>query len=207
MLASRRAWTGFAVVAGVLYAADQFSKRAAVEHLSDRDEDIQVVGDLLQLHLTRNPGAAFSLGTEFTVGLTCLAIVATVVVLVVSRKLVDRVWAAGLGSLLAGITGNLTDRMLREPGPFRGHVIDFLQLPNWPIFNIADIAINLGAGLILLQVFRGIRMDGTRHPNDADDAADAAEAAAADETDGTGKARGMGETDAAAGDATAEDAE
>lgn len=173
MLASRRAWTGFAVVAALLYAADQFSKRAAVEHLSDRDDDVQLVGDLLQLHLTRNPGAAFSLGTEFTVGLTCLAIVATLVVLVVSRRLVDRVWAAGLGALLAGITGNLTDRMLREPGPFRGHVIDFLQLPNWPIFNVADIAINVGAGLILLQVFRGVRMDGTRHPHDAtEDAAD-----------------------------------
>jgi len=168
MLASSRAWTLFAVVAAGLYAADQFSKRAAVEHLTDRD-DVRVVDDLLQLHLTRNPGAAFSLGTGFTVGLSCLAVVATVVVLVVSRKLVDRVWAAGLGALLAGITGNLTDRMVREPGPFRGHVIDFLQLPNWPIFNVADISINVGAGLILLQVFRGIRMDGTRHDDAAED--------------------------------------
>jgi signal peptidase II len=167
MLASSRAWTVFAVVAAALYATDQVSKRIAVEHLTDRD-DVRVVGELLQLHLTRNPGAAFSLGTGLTVGLSCLAIVATVVVLVASRKLVDRVWAAGLGALLAGITGNLTDRMLREPGPFRGHVIDFLQLPNWPIFNVADIAINVGAGLILLQVFRGIRMDGTRHADSND---------------------------------------
>ena len=63
MLTSRRAWTVFAVVAVVLYVADQLSKRAAVEHLTGRD-DVRVVGDLLQLHLTRNPGAAFSLGTE-----------------------------------------------------------------------------------------------------------------------------------------------
>ncbi|KAA1429008.1 signal peptidase II [Nocardioides antri] len=166
-LASRAAWVLFAVVAAVLYAADQLSKRAAVEHLS-RGEDVQVVGDLLQLHLTRNPGAAFSLGTQFTIVLTCLAICATAVVLWASRNLVDRVWAAGLGCLLAGITGNLTDRMLREPTPFRGHVVDFLQLPNWPIFNVADIAINVGAGLILLQVFRGVRMDGTRHRDDED---------------------------------------
>jgi signal peptidase II len=169
VLASRRAWTVFAVVAVVLYVTDQLSKRAAVEHLTGRD-DIQVVGELLQLHLTRNPGAAFSLGTSFTFALSCLAIAATVVVVVVSRKVVDRVWAVGLGALLAGITGNLTDRLLREPGPFRGHVIDFLQLPNWPIFNVADIAINVGAGLILLQVLRGIRIDGTRLADDESDA-------------------------------------
>jgi signal peptidase II len=165
VLSSRRGWTVFAVVATVLYIADQVSKRAAVEHLTGRD-DVRVVGELLQLHLTRNPGAAFSLGTGFTVGLSCLAVVATIVVLGVSRKVVDPIWAAGLGALLAGIAGNLTDRMLRDPGPFRGHVIDFLQLPNWPIFNIADISINVGAGLILLQVFRGIRIDGTRHADD-----------------------------------------
>ena len=175
MLTSPRAWTLFAVVAAVVYAADQISKRAAVDQLTGRD-DVQVLGEVLQLHLTRNPGAAFSLGTGLTVGLSCLAIAATVAVLFVSRRVVDRVWAAGLGALLAGITGNLTDRMLREPGPFRGHVIDFLQLPNWPIFNIADISINVGAGLILLQVVRGIRMDGTRHAGDSEDS---------DGTDGT----------------------
>jgi signal peptidase II len=165
VLSSRRGWTVFAVVATVLYIADQVSKRAAVEHLAGRD-DVRLVGEFLQLHLTRNAGAAFSLGTGFTVGLSCLAVAATIVVLGVSRKVVDPIWAAGLGALLAGIAGNLTDRMLRDPGPFRGHVIDFLQLPNWPIFNIADISINVGAGLILLQVFRGIRIDGTRHAAD-----------------------------------------
>ncbi len=168
VLTSRRAWIVFALVAAALYVVDQVSKRAAVEHLTDRD-DVHVIGDLLQLHLTRNPGAAFSLGTGSTIGLSCLAIVATVVVLYASRKVADRVWAAALGALLAGIAGNLTDRMLRDPAPFRGHVIDFLQLPNWPIFNVADIAINIGAGLILLQVFRGIRMDGTRHRDHADE--------------------------------------
>jgi signal peptidase II len=171
VLTSRPAWAVFAAVATALYVADQVTKRAAVEHLADRD-DVRVVGDVLQLHLTHNPGAAFSLGTELTVGLSCLAIAATIAVLLVSRKVVDRVWAAGLGALLAGITGNLTDRMLREPGPFRGHVVDFLQLPNWPIFNVADIAINVGAGLVLLQVLRGIRMDGTRHHGAADDDGD-----------------------------------
>ena len=165
MLIRSRTWFLFALVAAVLYAADQLSKRAALEALSD-GKDISVVGDLLQLHLTRNPGAAFSLGTEFTVGLSALAILATLVVLWVSRRVADLVWAVGLGALLAGITGNLTDRLVRDPAPFRGHVIDFLQLPNWPIFNVADIAINVGAALALLQVFRGIRLDGTRHESE-----------------------------------------
>ena len=152
----------FALVAVALLVADQLSKRAAVQHLTDR-EDVRVVGELLKLHLTRNPGAAFSLGTGSTIGLSFLAIVATVVVLHMSRRVVDLIWAAALGALLAGIAGNLSDRLFREPAPFRGHVIDFLQLPHWPIFNVADMSINVGAALILLQVFRGIRMDGSRH--------------------------------------------
>lgn len=168
VVSDRRAWLLFAVVAAVVYAADQVSKNVAVERLSD-GRDVELVGDVLQLHLTRNPGAAFSLGTGFTVGLSVLAIVATLVVLVVSHRVVSRIWALGLGLILAGVTGNLTDRMLREPGPFRGHVIDFFQLPNWPIFNVADIAINVGAGLILLQVVRGVRMDGTRHDAEPDE--------------------------------------
>ena len=64
VLTSRRVWAVFAVVAVVLYISDQLSKRAAVEHLTGR-ADVHVVGELFQLHLTRNPGAAFSLGTEF----------------------------------------------------------------------------------------------------------------------------------------------
>ena len=71
-------------------------------------------------------------------------------------------WAAGLGLLLAGVSGNLTDRLLRDPGPLRGHVIDFLMLPNWPVFNVADICINVGVGLILLQVLRGVSLDGSK---------------------------------------------
>jgi signal peptidase II len=151
----------FALVAVVLYAADQVTKYLAVEHLTGQP-DKPLVGDLLQLHLTRNPGAAFSTGTAFTEVLTCFAIVAVGVVLFLSRRLGSTAWAVAMGVLLAGVSGNLTDRMLREPGPFRGHVIDFLMLPSWPIFNIADICINVAAGLILLQAFRGVRMDGTR---------------------------------------------
>ncbi len=155
-----RMWRVFALVALVMYAADLITKIIALDRLDGRP-DVRVVGDLLQLHLTRNPGAAFSTGTQFTVLLSCIAIAAVIVVLWLSRRLGSLAWAVALGFLLAGVAGNLTDRMFREPGPFRGHVIDFLMLPNWPVFNVADICINVAAGLILIQAFRGIRMDGT----------------------------------------------
>ena len=88
-------------------------------------------------------------------------------VLVVARRVGSVAWAVALGLLLAGVAGNLTDRVLREPGVLRGHVIDFLQLPNWPVFNLADISINVAAGLIILQAFRGISVDGRRHAREA----------------------------------------
>lgn len=161
LLAHPRSWLLFASVAVVMIAIDQVAKVLAVRHLAG-EPDREVLGDLLQLHLTYNPGAAFSLGTRFTVAITCLACVATVVVLWTSRRVGSKVWAVGLGLLLAGIDGNLIDRMLREPGPFKGHVVDFLMLPNWPVFNVADICINVGVGLILLQVLRGVNLDGSR---------------------------------------------
>lgn len=156
----RARWV-LALVAITLYAVDILTKVLAVRHLDGRP-DVPLVGDLLVLHLTRNPGAAFSTGTEYTVVLSCLAAVAVCVVLYLSLRVRSVLWAVGLGLLLAGVSGNLTDRVLREPGPMRGHVIDFLMLPNWPVFNIADICINVAAGVILLQAFRGVRLDGTR---------------------------------------------
>jgi signal peptidase II len=167
-----RLWALFAAVALVLYAGDVITKIIAVDRLTGRD-DVQVFGEILQLHLTRNPGAAFSTGTQFTVALSCVAVAAVVVVLWVSRRMGTVVWAIALGALLAGISGNLTDRILRDPGPFRGHVIDFLRLPNWPVFNLADICINVGAALILLNAFRGIRVDGSRDQKDPEAHSDA----------------------------------
>jgi signal peptidase II len=149
----------------VLYAVDLVTKVVAVEELEGRP-DVQVLGEVLQLNLVRNPGAAFSTGTEFTVGLSVLAIVAVVVVLVLAFRVRSLLWAVALGALLAGVGGNLTDRLLRAPGPLRGHVIDFLMLPNWPVFNVADICINVAAGLILVQAFRGVRLDGSRVPQE-----------------------------------------
>jgi signal peptidase II len=144
----------------VAYAIDVATKSIAVERLSGAD--VELVGTWLVLHLTRNPGAAFSTGTEFTLVLSAIAIVAVVAVVYFGRRVGTRAWAWALGLLLAGVCGNLTDRILRDPGPLRGHVVDFLMVPHWPVFNIADICINVAAGLIILQTFRGIALDGTR---------------------------------------------
>lgn len=148
-----------AVVAVVAYALDLGSKQWALSALADGDRSL--VGDWFTLHLTFNPGAAFSTGTDFTIVFTCLAAVAVVVVLWLARRVASTGWALALGLLLGGVSGNLTDRLVRPPEPFHGHVVDFLMWPNWPVFNLADVCINVAAALIILQTFRGVRLDGT----------------------------------------------
>ncbi len=155
-----RARALFAGVALAAYATDLGTKEWALRALADGD--VAVLGDWFVLHLTFNPGAAFSTGAQFTIVFTGLAIVAVAVVLWLSRRLGSTLWACALGVLLGGVAGNLTDRLVRDPEPFRGHVVDFLMLPNWPVFNVADICINVAAGLIILQTFRGVALDGSR---------------------------------------------
>jgi signal peptidase II len=148
------------------YALDIGTKQWALSALADRD--ISVVGDVLVLHLTHNPGAAFSTGTQFTVALSCLAVVAVAAVLVFSVRLASPLWSVGLGLLLGGVGGNLTDRVIREPGVLRGHVIDWLMLPNWPVFNVADMCIIGAASVIILQSIRGVTLRGERVTNAED---------------------------------------
>jgi signal peptidase II len=163
----RHLWL-FATIASVAYALDVVTKVLAVEHLTGEPR-VPVVGDLLSLYLTYNSGAAFSFLTGHTEVLAVVAIVATVVVLWLARRLRSTGWAIALGFLLGGVAGNLTDRLVREPGFMRGHVVDFLMLPNFPVFNVADICINIAAATIVLQAVRGIGIDGTRHEEPADE--------------------------------------
>ena len=155
---NRRLWL-FAAVVVATYAADVVSKVVAVDRLTGQP-DVVVIPGVLQLHLTRNPGAAFSVATGMTVLLTLVAAGVAIAVVRIAARLRDRTWAVALGLLLGGALGNLTDRLLREPGPLRGHVVDFLQLPHWPVFNLADSAIVAAAALILVQSLRGVGVDG-----------------------------------------------
>jgi signal peptidase II len=149
------------IVAVPVYVADQLTKAWAVANLQP-NQPRELIGSVLQLNLTRNSGAAFSIATGATWILTAIACSVVVFVVITARRLGSRGWAMALGLLLAGSLGNLTDRMFRAPGPARGQVVDFLQLPHYPIFNIADSAIVSAAVLIAVMAFRGVGIDGTR---------------------------------------------
>ena len=159
------------VSAVLTYLLDQLAKQWALTNLRP-GEPQQVVGSLLQLNLTFNPGAAFSFATNATWLLTVIAVVVVVVVLFAARKLRNVMWAAAFGLLVGGALGNLTDRFAQPPGGGNGHVVDYLQLPHWPIFNVADMAICTAAALIVVQSFRGVGLDGSRDTENADGADD-----------------------------------
>jgi len=146
------------IVAVTVLAADALTKHLAVAHLGD--EPKEVLGGLLKLHLTRNPGAAFGMAQGMTVLFTAVAVLVVVVIARISRRLQSTGWAIALGLILGGALGNLADRLFRDPGPLRGRVVDFLELPHWPIFNLADSAIVSGGVLIVLLSARGISYDG-----------------------------------------------
>lgn len=147
-------------VAALWLALDQATKAWAEASLT-RGESVPLVGELLQLHLTYNSGAAFSLGTGMTGVLTAVATVVVAVIVWQASRTHSLPWALTLGLLLGGASGNLVDRYLRPPAVGLGHVVDFLRLPNFPVFNIADIGITTAAGLIILLALRGHAPDGT----------------------------------------------
>jgi signal peptidase II len=154
--------------------ADIVSKVTVVATLSNRPP-VRLLGGFLKLIVSRNPGAAFSIGTSMTVVFSVIAIGVIAVILRTSRRIRSIPWAITLGLLLGGATGNLTDRIFRHPGLFRGYVVDWIELPHWPVFNLADSAIVCGGVLAVLLSARGIRLDGQRLEPGADDDAGGAE--------------------------------
>jgi lipoprotein signal peptidase len=156
----RKVWVLLAVAAGV-YIVDVVSKIVVVATLSGH-APVRLLGGLLNLLVLRNSGAAFSIGTSMTIVFTAIAVGVIGFILYAARRLRSLPWAIMLGLLLGGATGNLTDRLLRSPGIFRGDVVDWIQLPHWPVFNVADSAIVCGGVLAVLLAARGIHVDGTR---------------------------------------------
>ncbi|MEN0127792.1 MAG: signal peptidase II [Brevundimonas sp.] len=152
--------------------ADQLSKAWALRSLTP-GERTDLIGELLGFQLVFNPGAALSLATGMTWLLTLVAAVVVVVIVRASRRIGSALWAVALGLLLGGAIGNLVDRMVRDPGVARGHVVDFIAYADFFVGNVADIAIVVAAVLIVLAVLLGIRVDGTREGSSRDvDAAD-----------------------------------
>jgi signal peptidase II len=148
-------------VAAAVFAADVITKVIVVATLTPY-RPVRVIGALLRLDLVRNSGAAFSFGPGLTIVFTLIAVGVIFFIVRTSRRLYSMSWAVTLGLLLGGAAGNLTDRLLRSPGVFRGEVVDWIQLPHWPVFNVADSCIVCGGFLAVVLAARGIRLDGTR---------------------------------------------
>jgi signal peptidase II len=147
------AWIGSIGV--VAAAADQAVKAWAIARLG-ADRQIDLVGDWLQLRLVRNPGAAFGRGADWTVGFASLAVVVLVVGLIwAARRVRCRAWAALVGLAAGGVAGNLIDRMVRWPGFMRGHVIDFISLKHFAVFNLADVCLTVAAGVLIVFCLTG----------------------------------------------------
>jgi len=167
-LSASAAGITIAVLAIVVLAADQLSKQLAVSRLTEF-ESVPVIGEALQWRLVYNPGAAFSLGESVTWVFTiALGLVACAIVVLAITRVRSRSWAIVLGLLLGGVLGNLTDRLVRDPGFGVGHVVDFILTPwmwfwtNPAIYNVADMFIVCGMIAVAVLVLVGVNFDGTR---------------------------------------------
>ncbi|WP_247045080.1 signal peptidase II [Arthrobacter rhizosphaerae] len=152
-------FAGFAVFA---YVFDQLTKLWVTSTMVE-GERIPVLPPLLHWYYIRNSGAAFSIGENVTWVFTIIMSVVSIAILFQLRRLGSAWWALALGLLLGGALGNLTDRVLREPSFAMGHVVDFIQLPNFAIFNIADSAVVSAVAIICILTLKGIGLDGSRH--------------------------------------------
>src|SRR6478609_4129943 len=135
-------------VAAFVIAADVISKAIVVATMPDHP-NIRLLGGAL------------------TIVFTVIALGVVIYILRTARNLRSIGWAITLGLLLGGATGNLLDRIFRAPGLFQGHVVDWIELPDWPVFNLADSAIVCAGVLVVLLALLGIRMDGTRPAKDS----------------------------------------
>jgi signal peptidase II len=159
---TRRRIGVLAAVAAFVLAADAITKAIVVAHLRE-DQPVHLIGNVLMFWLTRNPGAAFSVGTGETVVFTVIAFGVIVYIARTARRLYSLGWAIALGLLLGGAMGNLSDRIFRAPGLFRGDVVDWIAVTRfYPIFNLADSAIVCGGILTVILAMRGQHLDGTR---------------------------------------------
>ena len=152
-------FAGFAIFA---YAFDQLTKLWVTSTMVE-GERIPVLPPLLHWYYIRNSGAAFSIGENVTWVFTIVMSVVAIAILFQLRRLGSTWWALALGLLLGGALGNLTDRVFRKPSFAMGHVVDFIQLPNFAIFNIADSAVVSAVTIICILTLRGINLDGTQH--------------------------------------------
>jgi signal peptidase II len=181
-------------VAVVVIAADLVSKILVVANIPEQSY-VHVIGNVFMLTQVRNGGAAFNLGgTSITIVFTLIAAGVVTYILRAASGLRSSGWAITLGLLLGGATGNLIDRIFRAPGPFRGDVVDWIEVTRyWPVFNVADSCIVCAGILVVLLALRGIRLDGTRTIRTGE----SAESAESDQAAESGQADQAAESDPA----------
>ncbi|WP_319444934.1 MULTISPECIES: signal peptidase II [unclassified Mycobacterium] len=162
----RRLWLLVSIAVTVL-VLDVVTKALAVKLLTP-NQPVSIIGDTVTWTLVRNPGAAFSLAAGYTLVLTVIATGVVVGIVWMAPRLVSPWWALGLGMILGGALGNLMDRFFRGPAPLQGHVIDFVSIGWWPVFNVADPAVVGGAALLVGLSFFGYDFDtvGRRRADD-----------------------------------------
>lgn len=155
-----------AAAAAVAIGLDLITKEIALTHLGDGSA-VRILGGAIYFDLTRNSGAAFSIGSDFTFIFAIIAMAVMTGIILVARRLRSVAWAISLGLIFGGAAGNLVDRLFRAPGPLHGHVVDFISVfapagRYFPIFNVADSALFCGVVLAIYLEFTGRRRDGTR---------------------------------------------
>ncbi len=154
-------------LAAVILIVDQLTKNWAVANLPELDPQ-PFLGEVLQLTLLYNSGAAWGMGAEITPVVTCLQIAIVIGVIVFAIRSVRSAWyALALGLIMGGALGNIHDRLLRDPSPFHGAVVDFLELPHWPVFNVADMGVVGGALLVVALGLFGLDADPARAEQEA----------------------------------------
>lgn len=153
-----RAWRAPVSIALLVIAFDQLTKHWAVTSLgTDREIDVFWT---LQFNLGFNNGMAFGQAQGFGPLIAVVATLVIVYLLVTLRNEASRMSTIGMGLLIGGAAGNLIDRLLRgDDGVLRGAVVDFIDFQWFPIFNIADMAINVGAFLLILNSILSARAD------------------------------------------------
>lgn len=159
--------TVLVLVAVVVLVLDQVSKAWAEANLTPLDQQ-PLLGPLLHLRLLYNSGAAWGMGSGSTPVVTALQLaIALAVVLYAVLRVRSPWWTIALALVLGGALGNIHDRLLRPPSPFHGEVVDFLELPHWPIFNVADMSVVSGAILIVILGLVGVHTDPTAPADEA----------------------------------------
>ena len=149
----RQVW--LLVVAWAIIGIDQAIKNFVISSLSEGVPQ-PFIGDLVKLNLLFNDSAAFSIGGGATWIFTIISTLAALALLYYSRKIQTLGWAILAGVLLGGVVGNLIDRLTRAPGFPMGHVVDYIQIPfNFPVFNIADMAIFFSVSIAVIRIARG----------------------------------------------------